>query len=324
MRIFVRLAIKWTLSREQDTLDQNICTLVDPVTNKKYRAMGGGYDLVGTVFSEWLMDVHGAELSTIAAGKAYTQRVIVEDQSYPELTNRDGLHGMTANYNPDGTLRDVCLDGAEGMERMERIAEAIGLTVKQIREQDTGNTIALVVVTANVGDGDFASRDGVMAAVTVHSLVIDGDIMVRQVYTSETEAYQRLRSFAAEYSLSDNLDAVSDEDLLQLVADRYVVYLDQHVISVPVVESESEGGLVHRLNAAQAEVVEHYQAYNVPASWFIGETKPDGYVEVIAIGDAAGGVDAFVWSFRISPDGGEHHSQEARITEDGFSTGIEV
>lgn len=81
--------------------------------------------------------------------------------------------------------------------------------------------------------------------------------------------------------------------------------------------------LIHSLNQAQLNVVEHYQALNVPASWFIGETKPDGAVEVIAIGDALGGVDAFVWSFQIDKDG-EHSSQEAQLTEDGFSTGIEV
>jgi hypothetical protein len=81
--------------------------------------------------------------------------------------------------------------------------------------------------------------------------------------------------------------------------------------------------LTHSLNKAQLGVVEHWKGYNVPASWFIGETKPDGAVEVIAIGDALGGVDAFVWSLQIDKDG-ESATQEAKIDEDGFSTGIEI
>lgn len=69
------------------------------------------------------------------------------------------------------------------------------------------------------------------------------------------------------------------------------------------------------LTPAQQEVVEHYQAANVPAQWFIGVPDEVGRVEVVALGDN------FAWSFRIAVDG-EYESSEAHLGE--FSTGIEV
>lgn len=71
------------------------------------------------------------------------------------------------------------------------------------------------------------------------------------------------------------------------------------------------------LSPKQQETVEFFQAYNVPAQWFVG-TKFEaatGRVEVIALGEN------FVWSFIIEPDG-EASSSEAKLGE--FSTGINV
>lgn len=69
------------------------------------------------------------------------------------------------------------------------------------------------------------------------------------------------------------------------------------------------------LTPAQQETVDFYRALNVPAQWFIGETRESGEVEVVALGED------FAWSFLIAADG-DAASSEATLTE--FSTGINV
>jgi hypothetical protein len=81
--------------------------------------------------------------------------------------------------------------------------------------------------------------------------------------------------------------------------------------------------LAHSLNKAQLGVVEHFQSYNVPAAWFIGETATDGAVEVIAVSNDLDPAHGFIWSFKIEQNG-EYASSEAGIDPEGFSTGIEI
>lgn len=69
------------------------------------------------------------------------------------------------------------------------------------------------------------------------------------------------------------------------------------------------------LTEAQQEVVEFFQAYNVPAQWFVGVKQADGAVEVVALGDG------FCWSFLIQEDG-SYGSSEGTVGD--FSTGIDV
>lgn len=68
------------------------------------------------------------------------------------------------------------------------------------------------------------------------------------------------------------------------------------------------------LSPAQMETISHYRAYNVPATWMVGEPSSDGSVEVAAIGPD------FVWSFSIERDG-ESASAEAvlGVFEPGFT-----
>lgn len=68
------------------------------------------------------------------------------------------------------------------------------------------------------------------------------------------------------------------------------------------------------LTPAQQDVVDHYQALNVPASWFVGEADTDGGVEVVAVG-----VENHAWAFHIDADG-KHHSAEAHLGD--WETGI--
>jgi hypothetical protein len=67
------------------------------------------------------------------------------------------------------------------------------------------------------------------------------------------------------------------------------------------------------LTPAQQGAVDHYRALNVPASWFVGEAKNDGSVEVLALGDD------FAWSIWIEADG-DTSTSEAEVGD--FSIGI--
>jgi hypothetical protein len=79
----------------------------------------------------------------------------------------------------------------------------------------------------------------------------------------------------------------------------------------------SEAFKLPTLTPAQLETVAYYRALNVPANWFVGEPAPNGAVECIAIGED------FLWSLIIEANG-ECASSEAKIGEDGWSTGIDV
>lgn len=135
------LQIKWTTSRGAETYGWNVVTLTDTATGKRYRANGGGYDMQGTVFADWLQDTHQDELRKIAT-QAHTTWQAVADGPWSHETNRDGLYGM-AFYAHDGR---VVLDGACGLSSIERVADAIGLDVRHT-VSSRGHLIGFQVTT---------------------------------------------------------------------------------------------------------------------------------------------------------------------------------
>ena len=100
------LIFKWTISKARDTQGYNIVTLVDG--DKKYKALGGGYDMQGTVFAHWLWANHKEEIISKLKGR--------EKDFY-------GFFAMDSSYR---------IDGACGLDCMITIAKEIGLQVKQI------------------------------------------------------------------------------------------------------------------------------------------------------------------------------------------------
>ena len=96
------LKIKWSVSRGRDTYGFHICTLYDG--ERAYRTKGGGYDMVGTVFGEWLLDHCSDKIEKL-------------DQSQ--------FYGL-GHYNGKAYL-----DGACGLNSMIKIARAIGLGVRE-------------------------------------------------------------------------------------------------------------------------------------------------------------------------------------------------
>ena len=106
------LAITWSISRGQDTDGYNICRLDDTQTGKRYRCMGGGYDMIGTVIGEWLEDNFQSRLKRL------------------DLSDANGWSSRRHYGAIPGKDDSVHLDGACGIESMRSIAEAIGITLQ--------------------------------------------------------------------------------------------------------------------------------------------------------------------------------------------------
>ena len=101
------LALSWSTSRGRDTYGYNICRLDSRDSGKRYRCMGGGYDMTGTVVADWLVAEHQGKLQALVpAGKV--------------------LYGMYSNNGKQG------VDGACGIECVIRIAEACGIELQRL------------------------------------------------------------------------------------------------------------------------------------------------------------------------------------------------
>jgi len=100
------LKIKWSVSRGRDTYGWNICTLYDG--DRAYRTKGGGYDMVGTVFGEWLLAHYSDKIEKLDQGQFY---------------GLECYNGQTY------------LDGACGLNCMIKIAKAIGLGIREYYNQ---------------------------------------------------------------------------------------------------------------------------------------------------------------------------------------------
>ena len=133
-----RLNISWSTSRGRDTYGYNICRLDDSRTRKRYRCMGGGYDMIGTVFGEWLTDMHAPQLAALFASREHV------DAGYAVKGYRKIPDLYEVTMSPDGKVH---CDGACGIESMIRIAEAIGLQVQQTYSRK-GRTTGFIVLSA--------------------------------------------------------------------------------------------------------------------------------------------------------------------------------
>ena len=113
------LQFKWTTSRGKDSYGYNICSLWIG-RHKVASCNGGGYDMQGTAFGEWIQDNFQDRLKKIDAEKYY------------------GLKFYSKDYKSHQTYQTddkISLDGACGFSSMEKIAKAIGIKIDYI----TGN-----------------------------------------------------------------------------------------------------------------------------------------------------------------------------------------
>jgi len=129
-----QLTLKHSISRAQETYGYSRITLTDTSTGKKYSAVGGGYDMVGAVFGEWLQDNYQAELLAITHKAHYIHdghrlTKATEWQPMHQYVTIDPhkLYGMTYHIAGDR----VALDGACGLESMLDIAKHAGLGIQR-------------------------------------------------------------------------------------------------------------------------------------------------------------------------------------------------
>lgn len=115
------LEITWTISKARETYGWNRVTLHDH--GKKYATCGGGYDMLGTVFADWLMS-------------NYRDKII-------QLTSHQdgGFYGL--NRYSTGAWH---LDGGCGLDCVKTIANAIGLDVQSIWNERKKTTTHFIVM----------------------------------------------------------------------------------------------------------------------------------------------------------------------------------
>lgn len=85
MKSIKRLALSWSVSRGRDTYGYNICRLDDTSTGDRFKCMGGGYDMQGTVFGEWLAANYQPELLALKDRASY----VFPLEGAPRPANRD-------------------------------------------------------------------------------------------------------------------------------------------------------------------------------------------------------------------------------------------
>lgn len=155
------LALSWATSRGRDTYGYNICRLDDRETGQRFRCMGGGYDMIGTVLGQWLSTTYGDRLKDIAhlAAAVYLYDADGKYQERREGTNPDRLYGLWSEYvavHAPANLRRVSMDGACGVSSMLRIAEALGLSLSCVTNRK-GHTTGYMVT-------DYGSAEALKAA----------------------------------------------------------------------------------------------------------------------------------------------------------------
>lgn len=148
------LQISTSTSRGRDTYGYTIVRLDDTTTGKRYRCMGGGYDMVGTVFADWLQETQQDRLQAIA-GQAYT---MVDTRGRHTNGEPSSFYGMTHLAHQ----QTVSLDGACGLESIRRIADAVGLEVRQLVSK-RGRVTGFVVTDTRE---ELAARDAGLGCAT--------------------------------------------------------------------------------------------------------------------------------------------------------------
>lgn len=131
----LHMEFKWTVSRGRDTYGYNICSLyVNGI--KSASCNGGGYDMQGTSFGEFLAKRYQDRLIKLAESNrdklSLWHETKKETISQPEKRAHE-LYGMSVYVKGDDNhISRVHLDGACGMSSMERIAKMIGLELESL------------------------------------------------------------------------------------------------------------------------------------------------------------------------------------------------
>lgn len=137
------IEFKWTTSRGIETYGYNICTLRDRFGERLGKCSGGGYDMKGTSFGNWIERDFQAELLALvhSVPRENISWCIYQKQDGPKWerpaetrTGREErFYGLTVIVDEKGKEK-VNLDGACGFESMRRVLQAIGLDIRWLHE----------------------------------------------------------------------------------------------------------------------------------------------------------------------------------------------
>lgn len=122
-----QLQIKWTISKARDSYGYNVVTLYDH--NEKFRANGGGYDMLGTVLGKWIQKNYMERLKEL---KPYN---LDPEENYNKK-----------NYGLFDYGHGLRMDGACGIECMIDIAKKIGLSIKKLYDHKYTTTTGFYIV----------------------------------------------------------------------------------------------------------------------------------------------------------------------------------
>lgn len=142
------LLFKWGTSRGRDSYGWNICSLwVNGV--KVSSCKGGGYDMKGTAFAEWIETAFQSELLALGSRANAFYRCAADGRFIERFENgagpadwigrdrADQFYGMSAYCHRDGTawqVKRVHLDGACGLESIRLIFKALGYGLQYVSE----------------------------------------------------------------------------------------------------------------------------------------------------------------------------------------------
>lgn len=132
------LIFRWTVSRGRETYGYNICSLwMNGV--KVSSCNGGGYDMEGTAFAQWIEGAFQDELVELAprAHGAYAVdargKYVARLDAWKPEKGTPGFYGMTARMDGStGAVHSVALDGGCGFDCIRAIVKAIGYGLRSV------------------------------------------------------------------------------------------------------------------------------------------------------------------------------------------------
>lgn len=136
------LTVTWGTSRGRDTYGYTLCTLRENGSIKA-KCNGGGYDMRGSVFAEWLEKEYQDTLRARLRHK--TNYIYRKGDALRPRKTRNSFYGSTL-YADTGEIK---LDGGCGFSSIQRIAEACDL---QVKLSDTGKKLDVITVTDTRGN----------------------------------------------------------------------------------------------------------------------------------------------------------------------------
>ena len=113
---------------------------------QKYRADGYGYDMIGTVWGQWLTREFQAELVALAEEARLTAEVQAEHVAHGYFDSSTDYYGLYFTADDSGQIIRAWVNGATGFNCVARFAQRFGVTLAHDYRRDT-NTRTYYSVT---------------------------------------------------------------------------------------------------------------------------------------------------------------------------------